>query len=211
MTLPQEQTDRVQQQLDAVRSVARSVAAVHGLELVDVEWIGGPAGCILRVIIEHAEPVAAADALSATTVAGVTLEDCVRVSRDLSTALDAADPITQAYRLEVTSPGIDRPLKTVRDFRRQLGKVIKAKLLEPSHDGQTVLRGVLDAADEDGLSMTVDGNEHRVALDKIRQARVVLAIGEAPPSRGGPRRGASRRGKKSKGGGRGRKSMGGGQ
>src|SRR5690606_12555219 len=113
----------------AVRALVEPVVAAHGLELVELEWASGRQGLVLRVVIDHPEPPPAEPAAPAALEAGgVTLDDCVRVSRDLSTALDVEDPVAHSYSLEVSSPGIDRPLRSARDFRRQVGRLAKVKL-----------------------------------------------------------------------------------
>src|SRR5262245_34161679 len=89
-----------------------------GLDLVELEWSRDPSGWVLRVFIDRPWQEGAAP---------VTFEDCERVSRDLSAALDVADLITHAYRLEVSSPGIDRPLRRLDDFRRFAGQRVKTR------------------------------------------------------------------------------------
>jgi ribosome maturation factor RimP len=180
--------------LAPVIALAEPIARVHGLELVDVEWTTGREGLVLRVTIERppADAVAegempvisnaaAGDAVAAPLTPGATLEDCVRVSRDLSAALDAADPIAHSYNLEVSSPGLDRPLKGARDFRRHVGRLAKVKLVEPARDGQRVLRGLLLSADEERITMDVDGNLHEVPLTGIAEARLVVELGGGTP------------------------------
>src|SRR5947208_4927737 len=114
----------------AVRAVVQTVVAAHGLDLVDIEWTGG----VLRVFIERRDALERPDS-------GVTVENCVGVSRDLSTALDVADLIAHAYSLEVSSPGLDRPLTRPADFQRHVGRLAKIKLHAPASDGQLALRG----------------------------------------------------------------------
>ncbi len=168
--------------LAAVRVLVEPLVAAHGLSLFDLEWTTGPTGMILRAIIER-EDAAPPDAPSAEpapvapAVAGVTLEDCVSVSRDLSTALDAVELIHQRYNLEVSSPGLDRPLRTPRDFQRQVGRLAKLKLKEPAADGQQVLRGILSEVVGDTVVIVVDGNRHDVPLDNIHHAKLVFEFG----------------------------------
>ena len=182
-------------ELAAVRDVATRVAEVHGLDVVDVEWARGPKGRILRVTIEavdsqatgsengaaEADPNLQGAAPGQGAAHAVGIGDCVRVSRDLSTALDASDPISLHYNLEVTSPGIDRPLRTARDFRRQIGKLVKAKLHDAAVDGQMVLRGTVESVADDVVRIRVDGNVHEVVIENVRDARVVLDLGTPKP------------------------------
>lgn len=156
--------------LDAVRALVEPLVAAHVLELCDVEWTSSPHGKVLRVTID--------------SDAGIKVEDCVRVSRDLSTALDVSEIITPAYSLEVSSPGLDRPLRTLRDFSRQIGRLAKVKLKAPAHDGQHVLRGTIVSVQQDDgdsplVNMEVDGNPHAVVLDNIREAKLVFELGNS--------------------------------
>jgi ribosome maturation factor RimP len=165
--------------LGRVRALAEPLAAAHGLEVCEVEW----SGRALRVVIDRPEGQGE-----------VTLEDCAQLSRDLSTALDIEDFITQSYNLEVSSPGLDRPLKSERDFRRNLGKLCKVKLHEPAPDGQRVLRGKLLEATGGSVVMDVDGNRHEVSLGNIAGARLVIDFGAPRPSGGkGDKKGGKRR------------------
>ena len=172
VTAEQNKASRVD--LDKIRALVSPLLLVHGLDLVDLEWTTGPLGRVLRVIIER--PVAAGDALGS----GVTLEDCVQVSRDVSTVLDVEDIVGPAYSLEVSSPGLDRPLKRAADFRRQLGKLAKLKLVEPAADGQRVLRGSIAAVEDDLVRMDVDGKPHEVRIDNVKEAKLVFELGAQP-------------------------------
>jgi ribosome maturation factor RimP len=186
--------------LAAVRAVAEPVAVAHGLELVDVEWASTHHGMVLRVIIER--PLStdrlSSDSLgepppkpSEPTVSGVALGDCVGVSRDLSAALDANETIDAKYNLEVSSPGLDRPLTTTRDFRRQLGRLAKIKLVEPAADGQQVLRGTIQSVGEDEsrptVCLLVDGNVHEVTLENVQLAKLVFELPSQPKKTGQPK------------------------
>lgn len=163
--------------LAAVRALIEPVVDGRGLRLYDVEWTASPAGQILRVTIERDDGSSSDGADGASEVSGVSLEDCVGVSRDLSTALDAVEIIPQRYNLEVSSPGLDRPLKTAKDFSRQVGRLAKLKLKEPASDGQRVLRGTLSEVVGDTVLIVVDGKRHDVPLDNIHQAKLVFELG----------------------------------
>jgi ribosome maturation factor RimP len=173
--------------LERVRELVEPVVVAHGVRLVDVEWTSAHGGQVLRLTIESTQPHA--------LPGSVTLEDCVRVSRDASTVLDVEDPIEQSYHLEVSSPGLDRRLQSVDDFRRTVGSVAKVKLTRPATDGQRVLRGVVLAVSDGQIRMDVDGNEHVVSLDHIAEARPVVDLGAKPPKKRGGRTKRSRRGK----------------
>ena len=160
---------------EGVRALIEPVVVAQGFGLWDIEWTGAS----LRVFIEC--PTQLDDPL-----AGVTLDNCVRVSRALSSALDEADLIPGAYNLEVSSPGLDRPLRTPSDFKRQLGRLAKCKLHEAAADGQMALRGTLLAATDDAITMEVDGKKFEVALSNVREAKLVFELaGEDRASRPG--------------------------
>jgi len=104
--------------LNTIREIAGRVAAAQGIEIVDVELRGGGKARTLRITIDKPE--------------GVTHEDCAMVSRDVSTILDVEDAVQGAsYTLEVSSPGLDRPLKRPEDYRRFTGSRLKLTTREP--------------------------------------------------------------------------------
>jgi ribosome maturation factor RimP len=129
--------------------------------------------------------------------AGVTLDLCSDISRDLSTALDVADCIKQRYRLEVGSPGLERALYGAEDFRRFVGHTARLKLKEMVH-GQYVLVGTIGAVDDAGqLTLSVGDEPVLVAQSNIDAARLVFEWRRGEP-RGGRmsgRRAKSARGK----------------
>jgi ribosome maturation factor RimP len=179
-----------------VRALVEPLVTAHLLALVDIEWATSPSGRVLRVVIERPGVAAGPDGQ-----AGVTLEDCVNVSRDLSTALDAVDFIPMAYNLEVSSPGLDRPLKSEVDFVRHVGRLAKMKLAKPAVDGQVVLRGTILGVEGGTISIEVDGKTHAVPFADVRQARLVFELekgvkrGQPKPSRSKKAR-PKKRGKK---------------
>jgi ribosome maturation factor RimP len=169
-----------QPDLGRLRKLLEPVAVSHGVRLVDVEWTTAAGGRVLRVVIERPGAVEAAG-----TQGGVTLADCVGVSRDASTVLDVEDLIPCRYQLEVSSPGLDRPLCSGEDFERHVGRLVKVRLREPAADGQRVLRGRILEAARERIRMCVDGNEHVVALGNVAEARPVLDFGGAAKQRAG--------------------------
>ena len=129
--------------LDRERVIAalEPVLTVHGVDCVDLVWRTDRGEAVLEVTVEQPG--------SRDPGAGVTLDLCAEVSRDLSAALDAADCIDRRYRLEVGSPGVERPLYGPGDYQRFAGHEARIKLKKPSH-GQYVLVGVLGGLDEAG-------------------------------------------------------------
>src|SRR4051812_13149644 len=125
--------------VDAVRTAAGRVAAGYGLEIFDVQFRREAPGMVLRVRIDRPGPAATPDDC-------VSVDDCARVSRDLSAILDVEDLVPIAYTLEVSSPGLDRPLRHADDYRRFTGR--RAKLVVRDRvDGQGFFRGRLGGVD----------------------------------------------------------------
>ncbi len=131
-----------------------------GYELVDIEAFFGRRG-LLRLFIDR-EPA-------------VTLADCELVSGQISAFLDVEDPLPGSYTLEVSSPGLDRRLRTPEHFRRFVGHEVKVQLLELM-DGRRRINGVLRAFENDTAVVDVDGEEWRLKLDDIDVARLVPRI-----------------------------------
>jgi ribosome maturation factor RimP len=158
--------------LERIRSVIAPVLMAHGVLLADLEWLTERGGWTLRVTIEREGNEDAGG--------GVTLEDCADVSRDASAALDVADVISTHYNLEVSSPGLDRRLKTPAEFKRFLGRTAKVKLRRPAPDGQRVLRGELLEAPEGRVAVNVDGKRIEAPIEDITEARLVFELTPQP-------------------------------
>jgi ribosome maturation factor RimP len=151
--------------VDAVRELAGPVAAGYGLELFDVQFRREAAGMVLRVLIDRPGPAATAED-------SVSVQDCAHVSRDLSALLDVEDVIPNAYTLEVSSPGLDRPLRREDDYRRFAGRRAKLVMREPV-DGQGFFKGRLGGVDGGAVLIEGDdGRRHRVPLDVISRANL---------------------------------------
>src|SRR6185369_11241660 len=171
---------------ERLSAVIDPVVHAHGAELVDVE-LKNEAGWILRVYVEKLG--ASAEKMS-TKQAAIDLDLCSSIARDLSPALDVADPIPHRYHLEVSSPGVERPLKSAADFDRFSGEKAKLKLRN-SVSGQSVLVGVLGAV-KDGVVDLVDGSRsYAIPLEDVVAARLVFEFGppSRPPSSGGKKKG----------------------
>lgn len=151
--------------VEAVRSAASRVAAGYGLEIFDVQFRREAPGMVLRVQIDRPGPAATAEDC-------VSVEDCARVSRDLSAILDVEDVVPIAYTLEVSSPGLDRPLRQADDYRRFAGRRAKV-VMRDRVDGQGFFRGRLGGVDgTDVLIDADDGRTHRVPLNAITRANL---------------------------------------
>ncbi|MGB9428660.1 MAG: ribosome maturation factor RimP [Gammaproteobacteria bacterium] len=130
--------------------------AIEGLgyELVELEFQGG----VLRVYIDQP--------------AGVTLEDCEKVSRQMGAVLDVEDPIQGAYTLEVSSPGLDRPLRKPVDFGRRAGQRARIEMVLPLN-GRRRFSGTLRGLEQDEVLIEVDGTLFRLPFAQIGKARLV--------------------------------------
>ena len=166
----------------ALDRVLEPVVRAHGAELVDVEFRPERGGWILRVFVEKA---GAAEQGLSTREAAVNLELCANVSRDLSPALDVVDLIPHAYQLEVSSPGIERVLRTERDFARFAGHKIRVKRRPEPHPeagapgGERIVVGQLSGI-EDGRVRVVDGKRtHEIPFSSIEAARLVFEFGSS--------------------------------
>ncbi len=148
-----------------IRSAAARVAAGYGLEIFDVQFRREAHGMVLRVQIDRPGPAASADE-------SVSVEDCAHVSRDLSAILDVDDVVPTAYTLEVSSPGLDRPLRGSDDYRRFAGRRAKI-VMRDKVDGQGFFRGTLRGVEgTDVLIDAEDGRPHRVPLGIITRANL---------------------------------------
>jgi ribosome maturation factor RimP len=151
--------------VERVRAVATRVAESYGLEIFDVQFRREGPGMILRVQIDRPGPAATAEE-------SVSVEDCSQVSRDLSAILDVEDFIPVEYILEVSSPGLDRPLRGRTDFERFAGRRAKVVIAE-AVDGQTFFRGRLAGVDgESALIDAEDGRQHRLPLGLVTRAHL---------------------------------------
>src|SRR5712672_3112779 len=148
-----------------VRDLASRIAASYGLDIFDVQYRREGPGMVLRVQIDR-------PGSGATAEESVSVEDCARVSRDLSAVLDVEDVVPTAYTLEVSSPGLDRPLRRPDDYRRFAGRRAKIVMREKV-DGQGFFKGRLGGVDgTDVLIEADDRKTHRVPLDVIRRANL---------------------------------------
>lgn len=139
-----------------IRAVAEPVIESEGADLVDIEVKGHTGSRVVRLFVDADD--------------GVDVELCARLSRTIGTRLDEADPIPGRYTLQVSSPGADRPLRTQRDFARNVGRNVR---IDRSGDAGT-LEGTITAVGADSISLDVDGEEIEVDLDAVTGGRVLL-------------------------------------
>jgi ribosome maturation factor RimP len=143
-----------------VQELAERVASRHAVEVLELELRGRGRAQVLTVVLDADEPVEA---------------DVVeRVSQELSRALDQADPLPGSYTLEVSTPGLGRPLQSGRDFRRQRGHEVRIVRGAPGAGATSPLQGVVLAADDQAVTLEVAGSEVRVPLSDVVRGKVVL-------------------------------------
>ena len=153
-----------------IESVVEPVCRAHGVELVHVVKASERGGAVLRVVIDRPGNTGAPGE-------GVTLAECQAVSRDIAPALDVHDVVGGAYRLEVSSPGLDRPLVKLRDFARFAGSEVKVSTFAPQPDGKggerRKFQGKLLGVDGESIRLEVDGSELQLPHSGITKANVV--------------------------------------
>jgi len=155
----------VAEPLEQIRTIAERVARSHGLEIWDIVSRRETTGQIVRVFIDRPGPAATAEE-------SVSIEDCEQVSREIGTILDVEDPLPFAYTLEVSSPGLDRPLRGEQDYRRFAGRLAKIVMSE-AVDNQTAFEGRLRGVDDRAVLLEgPKGRMHRLPLQLITRARL---------------------------------------
>jgi ribosome maturation factor RimP len=149
-----------------------------GFDLVEVQAGREAAGFVVRVYIDHLPDAGSATngggavAGAMANLASISHEDCERVSRDLSAALDVADLIPHAYQLEVSSPGLDRPLRRERDFARFAGQSARIRLTE-GVDGRRNFSGTLRGAHDGLVEIDCDGRSYQLPIAGVVQAKLI--------------------------------------
>lgn len=145
--------------VETVTKLVEPIVSELHLELVEVQFRREAVGWVLRLIIDGD--------------AGVTLDKCATVSREVSSLLEVEDPIEQAYNLEVSSPGLDRPLKKEKDFIRFKGSKAKVTTSEPI-ERRKHFDGVIEDFDQNMLSLATDQGLLEIPYDQIAKARLII-------------------------------------
>lgn len=143
---------------EIVTELVLPITDKHSFELVDVEFVKEGANWYLRIFIDKP--------------AGIAIDDCQVVSEELGNKLDETDPIKQSYMLEVSSPGLDRPLKRERDFEKYKGEEVEVKLFQPVN-GSKVFEGELLGLEENIVSIKHSSGEimkfDRTSISMVRR------------------------------------------
>jgi len=156
--------DRVQP-LDTIRAIAERVARARGLEVWDIQSRREASRHVVRVFIDRPGP-------AATPEESVSVEDCEQVNRELSTILDVEDPLPYTYVLEVSSPGLDRPLRSAGDYVRFAGRLAKVVVSE-AVDNQKAFEGRLRGVEDETVVLeALNGRQHRLPLRLITRGRL---------------------------------------
>ncbi|WP_275286647.1 ribosome maturation factor RimP [Halomonas elongata] len=146
----------------ALKALIEPVVTAMGFELWGIDYLSQGKHSRLVIFIDHSE--------------GVGVDDCADVSRQVSAVLDVEDPIAGEYRLEVSSPGMDRPLFTLEQFERYAGHTVAVKLRAP-FDGRRKFQGLLAGIEGDEVLLQLDGEEYCFPIESIDQARIVPRFG----------------------------------
>ncbi|MCK2185538.1 ribosome maturation factor RimP [Halomonas getboli] len=142
----------------ALHALIEPVVSAMGFELWGIDYLSQGKHSRLVIYIDHAD--------------GVNVDDCADVSRQVSAVFDVEDPISGEYRLEVSSPGMDRPLFTLEQFARYAGHHVAVKLRVP-FDGRRKFQGLLAGVENDEVLVRLDDEEYCFPIESIDQARVV--------------------------------------
>jgi ribosome maturation factor RimP len=143
---------------DTLVKLLTPVVESLGCELWGLEYMSQGRHSTLRLYIESPD--------------GIGLEECERVSRQVSSVMDVEDPITGEYSLEVSSPGLDRPLYTLEQFQRYIGERLNVKL-RSAFDGRRKFSGQLKGIENEEIILVVDGHEYLLPIELIEKANIV--------------------------------------
>ena len=142
---------------DTLVTLVRPVVEDLGYELWELEYSPGRGNGLLRLYIDAS--------------AGIAIDDCERVSRAVSALLDVADPVPGQYTLEVSSPGLERPLRTPEHFAQYAGEKVFVEMAQPL-EGRRRFEGALAAAGAAMIEVEVDGRRYALPIDGIRKAHL---------------------------------------
>ena len=145
--------------VDRVRGMIDPILSNERMELVDIEYRRESKGWVLRLILDKE--------------GGITLDDCTRVSQEVGRSLDVEDVIQTPYTLEVSSPGLTRPLKTQKDFMKYRHRLIKVRTVDPVQNRRQ-FKGRLLEVSENGIEIDVDGGIFRIPLSNVARANLEM-------------------------------------
>jgi ribosome maturation factor RimP len=149
----------VKEILDRARVVAEPILSNEGIELVEIEYRRESKGWVLRLYIDRE--------------GGVTVDDCTRISQEVGRSLDVEDFISAPYRLEVSSPGLTRPLKKEKDFMKYRNHMIKVKTFYPI-ENRRQFKGKLLGVSEHCIEMEIDREIFQIPLSNVAKANLEI-------------------------------------
>jgi ribosome maturation factor RimP len=152
-----EMADKQQQIIQRVWVLLEPVTEMEGFELIEVEYRCESPGWVLRLFIDKPD--------------GVTIEHCAQMSRLIGDVLDVEDVIQSSYHLEVSSAGLNRPLRKIGHYRHQLGRVIELRTLIPIGNRRN-FRGILQTVGDDHIGLMCDGQLFEIRLDNVERAHL---------------------------------------
>ncbi|MBT8768689.1 ribosome maturation factor RimP [Pseudomonas boanensis] len=144
--------------LEQLQALLAPVVEALGYQCWGIEFLSQGRHSLLRIYIDHEN--------------GILVEDCEKVSRQISGVLDVEDPISSEYTLEVSSPGMDRPLFTIEQFAAHAGELVKIKLRSP-YEGRRNFQGLLRGVEDQDVVVLVDDHEYLLPIDSIDKANII--------------------------------------
>ncbi|MCD6352588.1 MAG: ribosome maturation factor RimP [Proteobacteria bacterium] len=149
--------------ISKVHELAEPIVNELGLELVDIEFLRETQGWVLRIILDKE--------------GGVNLNDCTKVGKELGYILEIKDVIAANYHLEVSSPGLNRSLKTLEDFEKFLGRKVSIKISEPLK-GRKNFKGTLKAVQDGYIQLDIGGECWEIALQMVDKAKLIYKFSQ---------------------------------
>ncbi len=139
-------------------NLVEPVVAARDMEVLDIEYRRESLGWVLRIFLDSQR--------------GITVENCAEISRVVGEMLDSADLIPIAYNLEVSSPGIDRPLRKLEHFQKHIGDIIEVRTISPVQNRRN-FRGALKEVSPEGLTVQCDSQDYSIGMPLIERARLL--------------------------------------
>lgn len=146
--------------IDDIKELIIPTIIHHCAELIDLELKGRVGNQVLRIFVD--------------TDSGITLQQCVTISRDISDILDQKNIFSGKYRLEISSPGIDRPLKNYKDFKRNLSRLVQVSYLDANGEQKSISGSIVNV-DEHDIILKVDDSEYKISIGTIQSGKVLAA------------------------------------
>ncbi|MFZ2448850.1 MAG: ribosome maturation factor RimP [Syntrophobacteraceae bacterium] len=148
-------TDRIEE----IWNLLEPVVGAEGMEILEIEYRRESIGWVLRIFIDSER--------------GVAVEDCAAISRVAGDVLDVADLIPTSYHLEVSSPGLNRPLRKWEQFKKQIGDIVEIRTISPVGQSRRNFKGTLKEASPESVTIECDGQDHTIPLPLVERARLL--------------------------------------